>query len=230
MGLDSRTRVGNSAAVDPSLVQAALLGVVSMVLSVCVHEFAHAYAAFRLEDDTAAREGRLTLNPLVHADPIGTVLLPAMAPFLGFGSFGWGRPVLPTRLTRRYSMRAGEAMIAFAGPLANLILGTLTTLGLVVAIRLGEVGHASPTFALLSRLSSLNFLLFFFNLWPVPPLDGSKIAAWLFGARADRVLDQIQEMGPMFVMLGVIVGGVVMAPVAAVLQSLLFVVFLGIVG
>jgi Zn-dependent protease len=232
VGLDTRTRVGKSAAVDPSLVQAALLGVVSMVLSVCVHEFAHAYAAFKLDDDTAAREGRLTLNPLVHADPIGTVLLPALAPFLGFGSFGWGRPVpyLPTRLTRKYSMRAGEAIIAFAGPLANLIMGTLTTLGLVVAIRLGEVGDGSPTFALLSRLSSLNFLLFFFNLWPVPPLDGSKIAAWLFGARADRVLDQIQEMGPMFVMLGVVVGGFVMAPLAGVLQAVLFMGFLGLIG
>ena len=104
-----------------------LLNVVTIVLSVCVHEFAHAFAAFRLGDETAARQGRLTLNPLAHADPVGTVLLPALAPFLGFGAFGWGKPVpyIPTNLTRKYSMRAGEAIVAAAGPFANLVLSLI---------------------------------------------------------------------------------------------------------
>lgn len=212
------------AAVESNEVARALLNVVAVVLSTCVHEFSHALAAYRLGDDTAARQGRLTLNPLVHADPVGTVILPAVAPFIGWGAFGWGRPVeyLPTRLTRRFSMRAGEAMIAFAGPLANLLMGLLTSVLLFGLIAWSSIDRESPFLVLLHAMVSLNFLLFFLNLFPVPPLDGSKIAAWLFGQRADRWLDMVAEAGMIGVMVAVVVAGFVAYPLGRALQGLVF--------
>jgi Zn-dependent protease len=213
--------VARVALVDSDLVLRALLNVVTMVLSVCVHEFAHAFAAYRLGDDTAARDGRLTLNPLAHADPIGTVLLPGLAPFMGFGAFGWGKPVpyVPTNLTRKYSMRAGEAIIAFAGPFANLVMGILSA-GLLIGLTSFQViGLESPIAVLLQAMVYINFILLFFNLLPVPPLDGSKVAAWLFGRKADPALDTIQGAGMLGLFLAIAVGGFVAVPLARVLQS-----------
>ncbi len=208
---------------DPSTLIRVLVVVVAMLLSTAVHEYAHALAAFRLGDDYAAREGRLTLNPFAHADPVGTLLLPALGAAFWGGAFGWGKPVpyIPTRLTRKYSMRAGEAIIAFAGPFANLVLGTLATAVYVALPRLGLADEEGLTH-LLSALISLNFMLFLFNLLPVPPLDGSKVVAWLFGARADRVLDGLQGMGSMGLLIAILLGGRVVGPMAAVLTSWVF--------
>src|SRR5579872_3573193 len=101
-----------------------LMTLVPLVLSLTVHEWAHAYSAFRLGDDTAARMGRMTLNPIPHIDPIGTILLP----MLGI-PFGWAKPVpiTPTRFRRDISMRAGIMITAAAGPLSNLVLAVLCT-------------------------------------------------------------------------------------------------------
>ncbi len=208
---------------DSSTLIRVLVVVVAMLLSTAVHEYAHALAAFRLGDDYAAREGRLTLNPFAHADPVGTVLLPALGAAFWGGAFGWGKPVpyIPTRLTRKYSMRAGEAIIAFAGPFANLVLGTLAT-GLYVALPHVGLADQEGLTHLLSALISLNFMLFLFNLLPVPPLDGSKVVAWLFGARADRVLDGLQGLGTMGIVIAVMLGGRVVGPMAAVLTTWVF--------
>lgn len=202
--------------VEPETLRHVLLTVVTFLLSVAVHEFAHAWAAYRLGDDFAAREGRLTLNPLAHADPLGTLILPAFAALLGWGSFGWGKPVpyLPGNLTRKYSMRAGEAMIAFAGPLANVILALICGAIWHVLIRGGWMSFDSPFRYLLNNLIYVNIVLFLFNLIPVPPLDGSKVAAWIFGQKADKALDQIQDMGAASLMIAMAIGGLLVAPVA----------------
>lgn len=206
--------------VDPDALLRVVLTVVTMLLSVAVHEYAHALAAFKLGDDFAARQGRLTLNPFAHADPLGTLLIPAVFAFIGGGGFGWGKPVpyIPTSLTRKYSMRAGEAIIAFAGPLANLILGVLSA-GLLVGLSsLGVIRWESPFTTLLFTLMNLNFVLFFFNLLPVPPLDGSKVASWLLGSRADRALDAIQGAGMMGLIIAMMLGGRVISPLVRVLS------------
>jgi Zn-dependent protease len=198
-----------------------MLTLVTMLLSVCVHEYAHALAAYKLGDDYAAREGRLTLNPMAHADPIGTLLFPAMAAFAGWGGFGWGRPVpyIPTNLTRRYSMRAGEAIVAFAGPLANLVMGVVCAGLWVGLLRYGVIDFNSPFALLLGTMFPLNFVLFFFNLLPVPPLDGSKIFSWLVGQRADRLLDSIASAGPIALIAVVLLGGKLIAPMVHALSS-----------
>jgi Zn-dependent protease len=145
-------------------------------LSLCPHEFAHAWAAWRLGDDTAALMGRLTLNPLAHVDPIGTLLLP----LLGV-PFGWAKPVpvQPHRFTRRISMRTGMLLTAIAGPIANLILCAIGIISLAVMIRffpevLEARNHAG--LRLLSQFIALNAVLATFNMLPIPPLDGSRIA------------------------------------------------------
>ncbi len=196
-----------------------LLIVVTLVLSIGVHEFAHAFAAWKLGDDTAARQGRLTLNPLAHADPLGTLILPAFFAFSGFGGFGWGKPVpyVPTNLTRKFSMRSGEAIVAFAGPASNLVLAVVSGALLGGLLKFQLVGYDSAFIALLNQMIIINLVLFFFNLLPVPPLDGSKIAAWLFGQRADRVLDAIHSTGPIALIVVVLLGGKLISPFVATL-------------
>ena len=112
-------------------------GLIVLVISIAVHEFGHAWVADRLGDDTPARQGRVTLNPVAHADPIGTLLMPLGAmlwaasahQFIGAG-FGWGKPVQsqPRNYTRKLRMATGQALVAIAGPLMNVLLGTLLVL------------------------------------------------------------------------------------------------------
>lgn len=133
------------------------------------HEYAHAWAATRLGDETPRREGRLTLNPLAHADWLGTVLLPALTSLTGYGFLGWGRPVNtnPAALRGGWS---GLALVALAGPLTNVLLAVF--LGAASTLLGGNHPFAS-NLALRAMLLSLYLALF--NLLPVPPLDGSKL-------------------------------------------------------
>lgn len=140
--------------------------VLIILIAVSVHEFAHAWAADRLGDPTAKLEGRLTLNPLAHLDPIGTLTL-----FI-FG-FGWGKPV-PIDRYNLQNPRRDEALISFAGPASNIILA------LIVGIIIKFFSPQLPitNYQLLTSFLAINFGLAYFNLLPIPPLDGSKI---LFG-------------------------------------------------
>ena len=115
--------------------------VVFMVMAVGIHEYAHAWVATRLGDPTPKAEDRLTLNPLNHADPVGTFVMPIAAYVMSFPLLGWGRPVptQPYRYTRSVSMRTGLALVAVAGPLANLALGLLTVLLAALAARVGAL-------------------------------------------------------------------------------------------
>ena len=197
-----------------ALVKEALTALIVLLLSISVHEYSHALAAWKLGDDTAARQGRLTLNPFAHADPIGTLLLPLLGVLSRQGMFGWGRPVpyVPNHLTRRLSLRAGEAIIAFAGPFANLVLSLLSTLALFVLVRTPAHRALVPFVGLLEELLVLNLTLFFFNLLPVPPLDGSKILAWVLGYRADRLLESLHSLGIFGLILAIVFGGYVIQP------------------
>jgi Zn-dependent protease len=195
-------------------IKEALTVLITLLLSISVHEFAHALAAWKLGDDTAARQGRLTLNPFAHADPLGTLLLPLLGVLTHQGMFGWGRPVpyVPNNLSRRFSLRAGEAIIAFAGPFANLVLAVISTLVLFVLVRTPAHQAVAPFIGLMEAFLGLNLVLFFFNLLPVPPLDGSKIFAWLLGSRADRILESLNSLGMLGLILAIVFGGYVIQP------------------
>lgn len=146
---------------------------VVLILSLTVHEWAHAAEARRLGDPTAEAQGRLSLDPLVHLDAVGTVLLP----FLGL-PFGWAKPVPvePLRFRRDVSLRWGLLRTAAAGPLSNLVVAALTG-ALWWALDRLSPGAALPT--LLARFAQVNLALALFNMLPFPPLDGSRVVAGL---------------------------------------------------
>jgi len=164
-----------------------------LLLSMTVHEWAHARAAYALGDDTAESMGRMTLAPFVHIDPIGTLLLP----LLGI-PIGWAKPVpvRPERFRSDVSMPVGMALVAAAGPISNLCLATLL-LPLSMLLPLG-VFHDALVFA-----GRLNLALAVFNLLPIPPLDGSRLVSGMLSRARRERWDQLGIWGP-----------VVLAPVA----------------
>lgn len=184
-------------------VRRTLIYVVCLVLATAIHEFAHAFSADRLGDPTPSREGRLTLNPLAHADPIGTIALPLFAGLTKAPLFGWGRPVMtqPRYYKRSVSMRAGLALVAFAGPLSNVIQAGLTLLlaWLLALAGLSAASHPS-VFAVLGLFAVMNATLAVFNLLPVHPLDGGKVLAWLLPARWQGVDDFLARYGWMILL------------------------------
>jgi len=143
------------------------------------HEFAHAWVATRLGDDTPRNEGRVTLNPLAHVDWIGTALLPFLTSLSGAGFLGWGRPVSTNPGKLRGGLN-GMALVALAGPGSNLVMAVL-----LAAVSVATARTAPGFSAFAQRGVLLSLYLALFNLLPVPPLDGSKL---LLAARIPIVL------------------------------------------
>ncbi len=159
----------------------AIVIIVALILSIVLHEMAHGYAANWLGDPTARLQGRLSLNPLVHLDPLGSIVVPALLFFGNAGFiFGWAKPV-PYNPYNLSDQRYGEAKVAVAGPLVNLAIAVVFS----VLIRLGDtIGLASSFIDIASYVVYLNILLALFNMIPIPPLDGSKILTALLPWRA----------------------------------------------
>ncbi len=145
-----------------------------LLMSVVIHEFAHGWVAFQLGDSTARHYGRLTLNPIKHLDPIGSVLVPLMIFIFSGGQaiFGWAKPV-PFNPYNLRDQRYGEAKVAAAGPGANLLVAMV--FGLALRFIDSSVLLSGGLVQILSLIVILNILLAVFNLIPIPPLDGSKI-------------------------------------------------------
>jgi Zn-dependent protease len=149
--------------------EAALTNVTLLWLLTVPHEFAHAWVATRLGDDTPRRDGRVTLNPLAHVDWLGTVLLPALTSLFGGGFLGWGRAVNTNPSKLRGGLH-GLALVALAGPASNIVFSAILALA---AVFLARPFPAAAGFAV--RGVTLSLYLALFNLLPVPPLDGSKL-------------------------------------------------------
>ncbi len=159
--------------------QAALLNVLLLWILTAPHEFAHAWVATRLGDDTPRLEGRVTLNPLAHVDWMGTAILPFATSLLGAGFLGWGRPVRTNPAKLRGGLN-GLAVVSLAGPFSNVIMAVILALVTVATL------SASPTLAqFLARGVELSLYLAIINMLPVPPLDGSKL---LLAARLPTVV------------------------------------------
>jgi len=167
-----------------------LAKVAILLLALPIHEFAHAFAAKRLGDDTAERLGRLSLNPLRHLDPIGSLMIL-------FVGFGWAKPVPVNPWRLRHGHRAGYALVAAAGPASNLALAAV----IAVAWRIGflqDIPAGVANFLLV--FMSINVALCLFNLIPLAPLDGSSVLNGLIGEQGARLLAPLQTYGPILLM------------------------------
>jgi Zn-dependent protease len=198
-----------------------ILMLIPMVLSLTVHEWAHAWSAHKLGDDTAKRLGRLTLNPIVHMDPIGSLLLP----LLGV-PFGWAKPVPvnPAQFSRNVSMRTGMAITAAAGPISNFILAVLSSVVFGLYLRFAPQPKPLVNYFLL-RIVTLNISLGVFNLLPVPPLDGSRIASRFLSARFPSLWGTMERYSS-YILMALMLGGAqfLSGPISAIEGVLLAVV------
>ena len=163
-----------------------------IILFLCqpVHEWAHAWSAYKLGDDTAAREGRLTLNPIAHMDPVGTL-------GILFCGFGWGKPVHvnPARFDRKHTIRGGMALTAAAGPLSNVAMALITTIiykFLKGAYYTNMNDAINWLMVIAYYIIFLNIALAVFNLIPVGPLDGQKILSYFLPERIGAKIDRYQ--------------------------------------
>lgn len=159
----------------PGLLFQLLVSIPGVLIAITFHEFAHGFIAYKLGDNTAKSEGRLSLNPLDHLDPVGTFMLL-------FAGFGWGKPVHvnPTQYTRKISMEKGEAIVSVAGPLTNIILAFLLAIIYGAIVKFASIEFAFSTVGIITMqilvtAIAINIGLGVFNLIPLPPLDGSKI-------------------------------------------------------
>jgi Zn-dependent protease len=181
-----------------------VMTLIPLLLSLTVHEWAHAWSAYRLGDDTAAMQGRLTLNPIPHIDPVGTLILP----LLGI-PFGWAKPVPinPTRFRRGVNMSTGTMITAAAGPLSNVVLAMLS------AVALGLIARFSPEMmtggrmgvaGLLGSLIVINVTLAIFNMIPIPPLDGSRVVDGLIPQGWRSIWESVGRYSPLLLILIVV--------------------------
>jgi Zn-dependent protease len=167
-----------------------------LLFSLSFHESAHAWMALKLGDDTAASLGRITLNPLPHIDPFGTVLMPLLQIFGGIPLIGWAKPTPydPGRFRRDVSLRRGHISVAVAGPLSNLILTVVFSVLLAITIRAGLPKESTEPFENIFKTGILlNVSLMIFNLLPVPPLDGSHVMSWSLPRAIGEKFDHIAE-------------------------------------
>lgn len=176
---------------------AVFIAFVVLILSLTVHEAAHAITADRLGDPTARLLGRVSLNPAVHVDPIGTILFPLISMFTGAPLIGWAKPVPvnPTRLGRHWKRKF--MVIAAAGPASNIVIAIVAALVLHIIPISGSLEEATlaPLAVFLYRLVGLNVLLAVFNMIPVPPLDGGNVVAGVLRGPLAEAFDRLRPYG-----------------------------------
>jgi Zn-dependent protease len=182
---------------DINLAQVLILFVV-LLFSLTVHEMAHAWTADRLGDRTARLLGRVTLNPVAHIDPIGTVLFPLVAIFTGLPLLGWAKPV-PVNVRQLRHQRQGFVLVAAAGPASNLVMAVAAAVAVallpVSPLHIGEPNLSAPLAGLLTGMVRLNVMLAVFNMLPIPPLDGGNVLSGLLPPTAARSFDAIRPYG-----------------------------------
>jgi Zn-dependent protease len=206
---------------DLSLVQKISIWIVPVLLGITVHEVAHGWVARKLGDNTAFMLGRLTLNPIKHVDPMGTILIPGMLLLLQAGFiFGYARPV-PINWKNLHHPKRDMALVAAAGPLANLLMAFAWALFLRLGLALGDNGLALVYMGVAGI--SINGILMILNLLPLPPLDGGRVLTGLLPGPMAYTFSRIEPYG-FFILIGLLVTGVlgaVLWPLISVFMSMM---------
>ena len=193
-----------------------LVGFLVLLLSLTFHEAAHAWSADRLGDPTARLVGRVSLNPAVHIDPIGTIVFPLIAMVTGIPIIGWAKPVPVNTLNLREHWKRKYMLIAAAGPISNLILAAVAAIFVRI---LGFESAAGWLFQFLLFMVIINVLLAVFNMVPVPPLDGGNVLAGLLHGRAYEIFDSIRPYG-FLILYGLLLSGLLFQVVAPVQDAI----------
>lgn len=180
-------------------VKTLLYRVVILIIAFTVHEFMHAFVAYKFGDWTAKNAGRLTLNPLVHLDPMGSIMLLV-------AGFGWAKPVPVNPYVIRQKSPAGLMLISLAGPLSNLTMAAIG--GVVIRLLVAFKASWTPIWLLefIFQFIIINILLFLFNMIPVAPLDGEKVMAYTLPNAWQAAFEKVQSIGP-YILLGAILIG-----------------------
>ena len=208
--------------------------VVVLLFAICVHESAHAWMANRLGDPTAKMLGRVSLNPIVHIDPFGTIIMPLLLIVLGFPPFGWAKPT-PVDTRNFKNLMRDDILTAVAGPVSNFVTAFLSVIALAIILHGSSSGIGSrfrgtdvaePLAKLFEFAILINVVLGVFNLIPLPPLDGSHVIRHFLSYDALRVYDRIGYIGLVIVlfvlpMAGCSIVGAMTAPFLLFFSALL---------
>lgn len=197
-----------------------------VLFAITVHEASHGWAAFKMGDPTAYHMGRITLNPIRHIDPIGTILLPAMLIIMGAPPFGWAKPV-PVNPLNLKDPRRDNLIISIAGPVSNISVAVMAFIVLKILMRInpgllysgggGFSSLLSPLITIVYYTIVINVILAFFNLIPIPPLDGSGVVMGLISEEAAQKYEQIRPYG-FFILILLIMTGFIGRILGVVLQ------------
>ncbi|MDB5239240.1 MAG: peptidase [Candidatus Parcubacteria bacterium] len=177
-----------------------ILSIAILIVSVILHEVSHGYMADFLGDPTARLSGRLTLNPIKHIDPMGSIIVPFITSLAGF-TFGWAKPV-PYNPYNLKNKRTGEFLIAAAGPASNLLIALI--FGTVLRFTVTDAASITPFITIVSYIVIINIVLAVFNLIPLPPLDGSKLLFSILPAQYGRVRYFLESYESIFALIVVI--------------------------
>lgn len=203
-----------------AIIQYIAVAALPLVFAITVHEAAHGWVAYKLGDKTAKVMGRLTFNPIPHIDPIGTIVLPLVMMLTTGFIFGWAKPV-PIDLRNLSDPRRDWAIISVAGPLSNLLMALAWGLVMKIALMLpATLDWAAVPLLLMGKIGiTFNIILMVLNLLPLPPLDGSRVLAWLLPPNLAAQLDRIEPYG-VFILIGLLYFGLWSALLAPVTETI----------